>query len=59
MTGTVLFDGNCNLCDRLAWFLRRHDRMNRFRFVPPFIRDWIYSLVAGNRSRLFGKKDYC
>ena len=118
MTGTVLFDGECSLCDRLAGFLRKHDRMNHFRLVPlqseegmisllaaglniaekdtavyikenrfylrstavlnilkdlggswrflyifiivpPFIRDWIYRLVAGNRNRLFGKRNYC
>lgn len=118
MNGTVLFDGSCNLCDILARFLRKHDRMNRFRLVsiqseegmvsllaagltisendtavymkenrfflrssavlnilkdlggiwqllyifiivPPVIRDWIYRLVARNRYRLFGKRNYC
>jgi predicted DCC family thiol-disulfide oxidoreductase YuxK len=118
MNGTVLFDGDCNLCDRLGRFLRKHDRMNRFRLVPlqseegilsllaagltisendtavyikenkfhlrstavlhilkdlgctwrilyifiivpPFIRDPLYKLLAKNRYRIFGRKDYC
>lgn len=118
MNGTVLFDGDCNLCDILAGFIIKHDRMKHFRLVslqseegmlsllaaglniaekdtavymkgnrfylrssavlnilrdlggvwrllyifiivPPVIRDWIYSIVARNRFRLFGKKNYC
>jgi predicted DCC family thiol-disulfide oxidoreductase YuxK len=30
-----------------------------FRFVPKFIRDSIYNLIARNRYRLFGKQDQC
>lgn len=30
-----------------------------FKIVPRFLRDAIYNLVAGNRYRLFGKKDAC
>ncbi|GAB4476706.1 MAG: DUF393 domain-containing protein [Thermoflexibacter sp.] len=30
-----------------------------FRFVPTFIRDGIYNLVAKNRYKLFGKRDAC
>jgi predicted DCC family thiol-disulfide oxidoreductase YuxK len=30
-----------------------------FVIVPPFIRNWIYDLVARNRYRLFGKRDAC
>lgn len=30
-----------------------------FRFVPPFIRNRIYDLVARNRYRWFGKLDSC
>lgn len=27
--------------------------------VPPFIRNWVYRLVAKNRYKWFGKKDSC
>ncbi|MDZ7874259.1 MAG: DCC1-like thiol-disulfide oxidoreductase family protein [Rhizobium sp.] len=30
-----------------------------FRFVPRFIRDPLYLLLARNRYRLFGKRDSC
>jgi len=30
-----------------------------FIFVPKFIRDYIYSLVANNRYKFFGKRDTC
>lgn len=30
-----------------------------FIFVPKFIRDYIYSLVANNRYKFFGKRDVC
>lgn len=30
-----------------------------FRFVPRFVRDWFYRLVARNRLRFFGKADAC
>ncbi len=36
------------------WFL-----FNVFVIVPPFLRDVVYSLVAKNRYRFFGKKNTC
>jgi len=30
-----------------------------FRLVPPFIRDWMYSLIASHRYKWFGKTDQC
>ncbi|QTN38844.1 DUF393 domain-containing protein [Cryomorphaceae bacterium] len=30
-----------------------------FRFVPPFIRDAIYDLIARNRFRIWGKRETC
>lgn len=30
-----------------------------FRFLPRFLRDWLYDRIALNRYRLFGKYDYC
>jgi len=34
MSGTVLYDSSCNLCNSQVRFIRRRDRNNRFRFVP-------------------------
>jgi predicted DCC family thiol-disulfide oxidoreductase YuxK len=30
-----------------------------FSFVPKFLRDPVYNLIARNRYRLFGKRDEC
>ena len=30
-----------------------------FMIVPPFIRNWVYSFIAKNRYRWFGKKEEC
>lgn len=30
-----------------------------FRFIPRFLRDLIYDLIAKNRYRLFGRRDQC
>ena len=30
-----------------------------FRFIPKFIRDWIYEFIAQNRYQWFGKKTVC
>ncbi|CAD7699894.1 unnamed protein product [Ostreobium quekettii] len=30
-----------------------------FLVVPSFARDWCYDVVAGNRYRLFGRKETC
>jgi len=30
-----------------------------FIIIPPFIRDFIYNLVARNRYRIFGKRESC
>ena len=30
----VLFDGVCNLCNRLVHFIIRHDRAGKFQFAP-------------------------
>jgi predicted DCC family thiol-disulfide oxidoreductase YuxK len=30
-----------------------------FKIFPRFLRDAVYNLIAGNRYRLFGKKDAC
>ena len=30
-----------------------------FMIVPPFIRNWVYSFIAKNRYRWFGKKESC
>ncbi|MDT3697182.1 MAG: thiol-disulfide oxidoreductase DCC family protein [Ignavibacterium sp.] len=30
-----------------------------FKYLPESFTDWIYSLIANNRYRIFGKKDVC
>jgi len=30
-----------------------------FRFLPRFLRDWVYDFVADHRYKWFGKKDQC
>ncbi|MFZ1519998.1 MAG: thiol-disulfide oxidoreductase DCC family protein [Ignavibacteriaceae bacterium] len=30
-----------------------------FRFLPSDFSDWVYSMVANNRYKFFGKKDSC
>ncbi|WP_370089638.1 thiol-disulfide oxidoreductase DCC family protein [Ekhidna sp.] len=30
-----------------------------FIVIPKPLRDWVYSIVAKNRYKWFGKKDYC
>lgn len=34
MSGTILYDGNCNLCNNQVRFIRKRDRRKQFRFVP-------------------------
>ena len=34
MSGIILFDGICNLCDRSVRFIYRHDPAGYFRFAP-------------------------
>lgn len=34
MSGTVLYDDNCNLCNSQVRFIKRRDQGNLFRFVP-------------------------
>lgn len=34
MEHIVLYDGICNLCNRVVSFIRRQDNHNRFLFVP-------------------------
>jgi predicted DCC family thiol-disulfide oxidoreductase YuxK len=33
--------------------------MYAFIIVPPFLRNWVYDLIASNRYRWFGRKDEC
>jgi len=30
-----------------------------FMVIPKFLRDWVYSIIAKNRYKWFGKKDAC
>ncbi|MEO0477942.1 MAG: thiol-disulfide oxidoreductase DCC family protein [Planctomycetota bacterium] len=45
---------------RIAGYLKRPWRWGTiFRFVPPFLRNLAYGLVARVRYRLFGKSETC
>jgi predicted DCC family thiol-disulfide oxidoreductase YuxK len=33
--------------------------LSLFRFLPPFIRDFLYDFVAKNRYKWFGKEESC
>jgi len=39
---------------RFPWYLSY-----AFIVIPPFIRDYIYNIIARNRYRWFGKRDAC
>jgi len=30
-----------------------------FLIVPPFIRNWVYKIIANNRLKWFGKREAC
>jgi predicted DCC family thiol-disulfide oxidoreductase YuxK len=34
MSGTILYDGECALCNSQVRFIRKRDKENLFRFVP-------------------------
>jgi predicted DCC family thiol-disulfide oxidoreductase YuxK len=118
VSGTILFDGVCNLCNGFVQFVVARDPSARFRFaplqssaaaallkeagvtgtlpdsivlvaerrvyfrsaaglrvlrglrfpwplafafivVPPFIRDWVYDVIAAHRYRWFGRRETC
>jgi predicted DCC family thiol-disulfide oxidoreductase YuxK len=61
----VLIDGNkvftrstaaLRVTKKLAGFIRF---LGGFIFVPSFIRDAVYDLIAKNRYKWFGKRDAC
>ena len=43
----------------IARFLRGWSWLYIFRFVPRFLRDAVYNLIAKNRYRIFGKTESC
>ena len=43
----------------IARYLRGWGWLYAFRFVPLFIRNFFYDLVARNRYRLFGRTETC
>lgn len=43
----------------IARFLRGWAWLYIFRFVPRFLRDAVYNLIAKNRYRIFGKTESC
>ena len=34
MINAITYDAECNFCNGVVRFLKKHDRRNRFRFVP-------------------------
>ena len=43
----------------IARYLRGWTWLYTFRFIPRFIRDAVYNLIAKNRYRIFGKSESC
>ena len=43
----------------IARYLRGWTWLYAFRFIPRFIRDSVYNLIAKNRYRIFGKSESC
>jgi len=56
--GEAHMKGNAalKLYSRLPWYWKW---TQIFWIVPKFIRDWVYSVIAKNRYRWFGKKEQC
>lgn len=44
------------IASKLGWPLKM---MLVFFVIPPFIRNWIYDVIAKNRYKWFGKEDQC
>ena len=44
------------LYNKLPWYWKW---TQLFWIVPKFIRDWVYSIIAKNRYRWFGKRETC
>ena len=43
----------------IARYLRGWAWLYSFRFIPRFIRDAVYNVIAQNRYRIFGKSESC
>lgn len=43
----------------IARYLHGWSWLYAFRFIPRFIRDIVYNLIAKNRYRIFGKSESC
>jgi predicted DCC family thiol-disulfide oxidoreductase YuxK len=65
LDGVVLIDGDkcstkstaaLSIARRLTWPWRAFAVLI---WVPRFVRDWAYEVIAANRYRWFGKKDEC
>ncbi|GAC1420670.1 MAG: thiol-disulfide oxidoreductase DCC family protein [Flavisolibacter sp.] len=44
------------VCNQLPWYWKW---TQIFWLVPPYLRDQVYSIIARNRYKWFGKKDQC
>lgn len=48
-----------NAALEIARYLSGWSWLYAFRFIPRFIRDSVYNLIAKNRYRIFGKSESC
>jgi predicted DCC family thiol-disulfide oxidoreductase YuxK len=60
----LLQEGKCYQRSRAALEIARQltglwPLLYGFIIVPPFLRNWVYDLIANNRYSMFGKKDEC
>ena len=49
----IVYDKNCNLCNRAINFVSKHDKQKQFRFVP-FGSDEVNGLIKSNPSSTQG-----
>ena len=56
--GKAYIKGNAalKLYNKLPWYWKW---TQLFWIVPKFIRDWVYSFIAKNRYKWFGKREEC
>jgi predicted DCC family thiol-disulfide oxidoreductase YuxK len=57
--GNVLYTRSTAVLRMLKYLGRGWQLLYVFIYIPQPIRDGVYSLIASNRYKLFGKKDQC
>ncbi|UMB61456.1 DUF393 domain-containing protein [Lutibacter sp. A80] len=66
MDSIILIENNTNYYEKSTAALKIAQKLDGmfkllyiFIVIPSFIRDWIYTYIANNRYKWFGKKDKC